>query len=728
VGITQSPNLYCSKDAFDKIYHYRLDGFVLKIIPTPGVPPAPPVNFIAIPSDFEIFLSWERPDDEGGCRLQGYELYRLGSDMTWKLLMNDTVYLYHDSNVENGKTYQYRVRAYSNAGMGGFATLQSTVLVRPSSPPLNLTLSTGNGTVSLAWEPPLDLGGGVLEGYTVYRGPTRDSMSPLEDIGDATEYMDDTVVLGESYFYKVAARNAAGIGEFTQAVLVKALGLPGMPGSFDIVAGDHQCTLSWQPPAVDGGSMLLGYRVYRGLAPDAMLLLASKANDQIEHQDASLANGRPYFYCVAAFTEVGEGPPTITAEATPFGLPGRPVGLEVAAGSGQNELIWDPPADDGGSQVLGYVILWSEVDGPVGTPFRIGNVTSFAHTGLENGVTYEYQVRAVNKAGDGSVSEAARGTPLGAPGAVRDLTVENDESGVVLRWTPPIDWGGAVELAYVVLRGSSEDVVEPLANVTDATEYTDAAVETGTTYYYRVQASNLLGSGPPSSARSVVRTTPPGPVAGFAARPGDGRVVLEWSPPASDGGSAVLEYVVLRGQFPMGLAVLHRTPSGTNYTDASVENGKSYYYCVYAVNDVGDGARSDVLEVVPLAPPGPPTGFRVEPGKDGIALSWGEPIGGARAPVTGYRVLRGESRADLVLLADVGMALNYTDTTVEKGRTYYYSVVAVSDVGQGEPTSVLEGKVKKAEDGPGPGSGAAIAAMVAVAGMLLTWSQRKMKH
>lgn len=77
---------------------------------------------------------------------------------------------------------------------------------------------------------------------------------------------------------------------------------------------------------------------------------------------------------------------------------------------------------------------------------------------------------------------------------------------------------------------------------------------------------------------------------------GSGRVALQWSPPASDGGSAVTGYDIYRGTASGAEALLTQVGNNvTSYTDTSVTNGTTYYYKVSAVNAVGESALSNEL-------------------------------------------------------------------------------------------------------------------------------------
>ena len=94
----------------------------------------------------------------------------------------------------------------------------------------------------------------------------------------------------------------------------------------------------------------------------------------------------------------------------------------------------------------------------------------------------------------------------------------------------------------------------------------------------------------------------PGPPTGLTATAGNGRVTLPWSPPASNGGAAVIGYDLYMGTSSHGES---RSPvsggliGGTNYTVSGLTNGTRYYFTADAVNDAN-------LHSVVSARPRPP--------------------------------------------------------------------------------------------------------------------------
>jgi hypothetical protein len=75
---------------------------------------------------------------------------------------------------------------------------------------------------------------------------------------------------------------------------------------------------------------------------------------------------------------------------------------------------------------------------------------------------------------------------------------------------------------------------------------------------------------------------------------------LAWSPPSSNGGSAITGYRVYRGTSP-GTETLLTTVAATarTYRDASTVRNRRYYYVIRAVNAAGVGPAS--AEVTAIA-------------------------------------------------------------------------------------------------------------------------------
>src|SRR2546427_511417 len=102
----------------------------------------------------------------------------------------------------------------------------------------------------------------------------------------------------------------------------------------------------------------------------------------------------------------------LSAPPTP---PSAPQNLAATSGNAQVTLNWRAPASDGGSPLTNYEIYRGVAPGSETLLATMGNVLTYTDTAVTNGVTYYYQVSAVNAAGEGPRSNEASATPSPPP-------------------------------------------------------------------------------------------------------------------------------------------------------------------------------------------------------------------------------------------------------------------------------------------------------------------------
>jgi len=178
---------------------------------------------------------------------------------------------------------------------------------------------------------------------------------------------------------------------------------------------------------------------------------------------------------------------------------------------------------------------------------------------------------------------------------------------------------------------------------------------------------------------------PPGIPIALSATPNNGQVTLSWSVPISDGGSLIISYNVYRGTIKGGpKSKIWSTSNGstTTYTDTGLTNGVTYYYCVSAVNVLGEGSNSSEMSVTPKTVPGAPTGLVAMPGNEQITLTWSAPSSDGGSVITNYRIYRGTTSSGASYLVTTGNVLTYNDTIVTNDVIYYYKISAVNGIGE----------------------------------------------
>jgi hypothetical protein len=172
--------------------------------------------------------------------------------------------------------------------------------------------------------------------------------------------------------------------------------------------------LTWAAPSSDGGAPVTNYRVYRGTSPGGEAFL-NDAGSTVAYTDRGLVCGQAYYYRVSAMNAAGEGPKSDESSATPVTVPGPPRFLVATAAGRQVSLRWWSPFDDGGSLVTGYRVHRGTAAGGETFLTAVGNLLTYVDSSVAVGVTYYYQVSAVNAAGEGERSAEARTTVANEP-------------------------------------------------------------------------------------------------------------------------------------------------------------------------------------------------------------------------------------------------------------------------------------------------------------------------
>jgi fibronectin type 3 domain-containing protein len=378
------------------------------------------------------------------------------------------------------------------------------------SAPQSLTATGGSGSVKLSWSVPSSNGGSPITGYNVYRGtaPGAESSTPLATGVTTTSYTDSTVTNGTTYYYTVAAVNAAGPSpQSNEALATPQATVPSAPTGLVASGGDGKVTLSWTVPNSDGGSPITGYNIYRSTTPggEGATVFATAVSNS--YTDSAVTNGTTYYYTVAAVNAVGSSPQSTEAGATPqpaATVPSAPQGLTATAGNASVSLSWSPPSSNGGAAVTSYNVYRSTTAGGEGsTPVAFAVTgTSFIDTGLTNGTTYYYTVAAVNSVGTGPQSAEANATPQPtAPTAPLGLKAKGGNVSVSLSWSVPASDGGSPITGYNIYRSTTAggEGGTPVKTGVTTTSYTDTGLTNGTTYYYTVAAVNAVGTSPQSS-------------------------------------------------------------------------------------------------------------------------------------------------------------------------------------------------------------------------------------
>lgn len=229
--------------------------------------------------------------------------------------------------------------------------------------------------------------------------------------------------------------------------------------------------------------------------------------------------------------------------------------------------------------------------------------------------------------------------------------------------------------------------------------WSDRDLQYGRIYAYRVRVESVRGGvsafSPEVIAAPLMTVSRPGNPKAAAA---DGLVNLTWAAVTSraDGSrhDGFVGYNIYRGTAPgrYGPRPVNSEPlRTTSYRDTAVENGKTYYYMLRAVDSPvppwRESADSEETAATPTDQTAPkaPSGLTAVPGIGRVFLTWNE---NNEADVNGYHVYRAEKGGKYGrLTAEPIKRTTYSDETPRAGAAYLYAVTAIDRAGNESPRS-----------------------------------------
>ena len=477
--------------------------------------------------------------------------------------------------------------------------------------------------------------------------------------------------------------------------------------------------IEWDPPADDGGSDILGYRIQAsndGGHSYSVLRSSSTGSDAdiaSEYVHDDLEPDETWHYLVSAINDVGEGTITGTSGITKREgeVPGAPTELNAEPdGNTAIDLDWDAPADIGSSAITGYRIEVSS-DGDDPWTNLVANTdntnTFYKHTGLQANTTRYYRVYAINDTGESDdPSNVANATTTvvvvtSAPDPPTGLTATAQGTDRInLSWTAPDDDGNSAITGYKIEYSDDaganwDDLVADTDNT--STTYADTGLDPATTRHYRVSAINGVGTGEPSDTDSATTDgdVPGRPTGLTATAQGTDQIDLAWTEPSDDGGSAITGYqieVSTDGSNWTDL-VANTGSTTTTHPHTGLNQGETRHYRVSAINVVGAGSPSRVANATTFDAPGRPRNLTATPnGQTRIDLSWNAPTSNGGSSITGYRIdissNGGATWAEHVANS-MSSATAYMHENLTAGTTWHYRVFAINTIGTSSASNVV---------------------------------------
>jgi len=334
--------------------------------------------------------------------------------------------------------------------------------------PRNLVADQGPGFVWLWWDHPATQGDQLIKNYTIWRGTSSGGEALLDTIHVGATYYDTpffdslwlnglnfyndtTASVGSTYFYQIKALSDSGSSVPSNEVSVTPSlsgSAPNAPSASG-VGMTYSAQINWTGATVASGSPPARFfYLYREGGFLSMFLISSSFGPSSYVDEASAFGaqlGEQNHYTLMAANTYGQGAPTnfdLFVRGT-GALPSAPLNLTAFGGNHTAFLLWERPLDPSLTGFDEYDVFRADT---LGGPFHfVNNVNAsifgysglFFDSGLTNGTTYQYKVRANNTHGGvGPFSNVVEVTPNGVyiPMQVAKLNAYPGNNRALLIW------------------------------------------------------------------------------------------------------------------------------------------------------------------------------------------------------------------------------------------------------------------------------------------------------
>ncbi|XP_060653396.1 neogenin isoform X4 [Drosophila nasuta] len=419
--------------------------------------PSAPRNLVAqIVKPRFVTLSWQEPQLNANEVVSYTVYYRVTNSEREQKIVTQS---HEDQQVSiqslfPGRTYQFRVVANTNFGMGESSqALEASTQpeVNIAGPPRNIDAYARNHKeIFVHWSPP-SVTNGEINKYRVYY-TENDSGAELYNDSKSLELTLTDLRPYTDYVISVVPFNHNGMGDPSAELKVKTFSsTPSEPPNNVTleVTSSSSITVHWEPPAEeDRNGQITGYKIRYRKFKDAPQVKSTPANIRYFELNA-LERNAEYQVKIAAMTVNGSGPftewyraNTLENDLDETQVPGKPIWINIQPGASKIELHWGPPQQPE-IKIRNYVLGWGR-----GIPDE--NMLELKETeryhvlkGLESNTEYVVSLRARNVKGEGQPIYDNIKTreeepmdvpvPLEVPVGLRAITMSS--SSIVVYWT-----------------------------------------------------------------------------------------------------------------------------------------------------------------------------------------------------------------------------------------------------------------------------------------------------
>ncbi|KAK1196998.1 FND3A protein, partial [Pygoscelis papua] len=604
--------------------------------------------------------------------------------------------------------YHARVSATSSSIKESISELVSftTESCEPDCPAAPKLINRTKTSLSLQWKSSNDNGSKItnflLEWDEGKNGPFKECY-----YGHLKQYKLSKLSPSTKYSLRLAAKNDIGMSGFSETVTYYTAGIvPPAPSPPVLVeAGVTWLSVKWSPPNGVSSEDSLTYSLDMEEEGSGYGFQPQYNGDELSCTLRNLRRSTSYKFRLFAYNSEGKSSPSEVVEhSTDPDKPGPPSKPTVKGKihSHSVKVTWEPPKDNGGSDISKYFLEISETS--VGSKWDTvysGSQREHVCDHLKPGTSYRMRVYCVSKGGESQASDVMTVTTSAVPPGpchAPCLAGKAKPKEITLQWGPPSVDGGSDITEYIIEMANSEQDERRQVYQGPASEYVVNNLLPGRTYCFWIRAANKVGFGPHSDKAEI--STAPGPP-DQCCKPlitckSATCVVVSWESPACNG-AEIGEYRLDWGQVEGSMHIIYTGPC-QSYEVKGLTPATTYYCRVQAVNIAGVGLFGETAVVT--TPASVPAAVSVLhlleedqmeislPLSTCLAIQWEEPCCHG-SEITGYNIEYGEKQ-----LVTVGRNTSHVLENLLPDALYRIRIQAINSFGVGPFSHSIKAKTK----------------------------------
>uniref|UniRef100_A0A8B9BSX7 Myosin-binding protein C, slow-type n=1 Tax=Anser brachyrhynchus TaxID=132585 RepID=A0A8B9BSX7_9AVES len=419
-----------------------------------------------------------------------------------------------------------------------------------------------------------------------------------ETYPDSSCLVIDTAEREDSGPFRITLKNEAG--EDTALINIKVVDVPDPPQAPNVTeVGEDWCVMTWEPPANDGGSPILGYFIERKKKQSSRWMrLNFELCKETTFEPKKMIEGVAYEVRVFAVNAIGISKPSMPSKSfVPLAVTSPPTLLAVDGVTDTSVTMkWRPPDHIGAAGLDGYVVeyCFEGTDEWIVANPELTDKTRFTINGLPTGSKILVRVKAVNAAGESEpryhpqpilVKEVVEPPKIRLPRHLKQTYTRRVGETVNLvipfqgRPRAKVSWqknGSPIDKNQINIRNTENDTIIFIRK---------AERSHSGEYDMKVEVENLVDK----ATIDIQIVDRPGPPEIVTIEDVWGENVnLSWKPPKDDGNAAITGYTIQKAdkksmEWFTVIEHYHRTSATIN----ELVIGNEYYFRIFAENMCG---------------------------------------------------------------------------------------------------------------------------------------------